>query len=207
MSAKRRVSAVVLAAGASLRMGEPKQLLPLGGRTLLERALENLRGAELAQVVLVLGASADLILEALPASLLERLVVVRNPDYEQGIASSLRVGLAAVLPDSDAALVVLADQPFVRPATIARILERSRKSDSGSEAEIVIPFFQAKRGNPVLLARSLFAEAMALEGDSGFRVLFGNHADGIADVEVNDPGIVFDVDSREVYERLRRYFH
>jgi molybdenum cofactor cytidylyltransferase len=206
MSGKRGVSAVVLAAGASARMGEPKQLLPLGGRNLLERAIENLRGAELAQVVLVLGASADLILETLPAALLERLVVVRNPDYEQGMASSLRVGLEAVRPESDAALVVLADQPFVRSATIAGIVERFRKSDSGSEAEIVIPFFRGKRGNPVLLARSLFAEAMALQGDSGFRVLFGKHADGIAEVDVDDPGIVFDIDSREVYERLRRYF-
>ncbi len=179
MSVERRVSAVVLAAGASARMGEPKQLLPLGGRTLLERAIENLRGAELAQVVLVLGASADLILKTLPAALLERLVVVRNSDYEQGMASSLRVGLEAVRLDSDAALVVLADQPFVRPATIAGILERFRKSESGSEAEIVIPFFQGERGNPVLLARSLFAEAMALQGDSGFRVLFGNMPIGL----------------------------
>lgn len=206
MNARRRVSAVVLAAGASVRMGEPKQLLPLGGRTLLERTLESLRCAPLVQVVLVLGASADLIVKALPRALLDRLVVVRNPDYEQGMASSLRVGLEAVRSESDGALVVLADQPFVRPATVARVVERFLTSESGSEAEIVIPFYQGQRGNPVLLARSLFAEARALEGDSGFRVLFGKHADEIAEVDVNDPGIMFDVDTREVYERLRRYF-
>lgn len=207
MNARRRVSAVVLAAGASVRMGEPKQLLPLGGRTLLERTLESLRCAPLVQVVLVLGASADLIVKALPRTLLDRLAVVRNPDFEQGMASSLRVGLEAVRPESDGALVVLADQPFVRPATVARVVERFLKSESDSQAEIVIPFYQGERGNPVLLARSLFAEAMALEGDSGFRVLFGKHANKIAEVDVNDQGIVFDVDTREVYERLRRYFH
>lgn len=206
MNARRRVSAVVLAAGASVRMGEPKQLLPLGGRTVLERTLESLRCAPLVQVVLVLGASADLIVKALPRALLDRLVVVRNPDFEQGMASSLRVGLGAVRPESDGALVVMADQPFVRPATVARVVERFLTSESGSEAEIVIPYYQGQRGNPVLLARSLFAEAMALQGDSGFRVLFGKHADGIAEVDVNDPGILFDIDSREVYDRLRSYF-
>jgi molybdenum cofactor cytidylyltransferase len=202
MSGKRRVSAIVLAAGTSARIGEPKQLLPLGGRSVLERTLENLRRAELAQVVLVLGASADLILGTLPGALLYGLAVVRNPDYRQGMATSLRVGLGAVRPELDAALIVLGDQPFVRPATLGHILDRYRSA----EAEIVIPFFQGKRGNPVLLCRSLFPEAMALQGDSGFRVLFGKHANGIAEVDVDDPGILLDIDSRQDYERLRSHF-
>ena len=198
--ANARVSAVVLAAGNSTRMGEPKQLLLLGGRTLLERTLENVRAAEVDEVVLVLGAFAEKIRQELPAVFFDALKVVVNRDYEQGMARSLREGLAAVIPQMDAALIVLADQPFVRPETIGRIIERYRQSD----AEIVIPFYEGKRGNPVLLDRSVFAEAMALQGDVGFRALFGRHVAGIVDVDVADEGVLLDIDSRDDYERLRR---
>jgi len=198
--ANARVSAVVLAAGNSTRMGEPKQLLLLGGRTLLERTLENVRAAEVDEVVLVLGAFAEKIRQELPAVFFDALKVVVNRDYEQGMARSLREGLAAVIPQMDAVLIVLADQPFVRPETINRIIERYRQSD----AEIVIPFYKGKRGNPVLLDRSVFAEAMALRGDVGFRALFGRHVAGIVEVDVADEGVLLDIDSREDYERLRR---
>jgi len=198
--ANARVSAVVLAAGNSTRMGEPKQLLLLGGRTVLERTLENVRAAEVDEVVLVLGAFAEKIRQELPAVFFDALKVVVNRDYEQGMARSLREGLAAVIPQMDAALIVLADQPFVRPETIGRIIERYRQSD----AEIVIPFYEGKRGNPVLLDRSVFAEAMALQGDVGFRALFGRHVAGIVEVDVADEGVLLDIDSRDDYERLRR---
>lgn len=189
---------MVLAAGASRRMGQTKQLLPLDGDTVLERTLKNLRSAEVNEVLLVLGARAEAILKQLPGRVIEAVKVVRNQNYESGMASSLREGLRSVGPDSDAALIVLADQPFVRPHTVARILERYR----GSEADIVVPFYRGQRGNPVLLARSMFPEAMALEGDSGCRMLFRWHAKAIAQVEVDDPGILLDLDSREDYERL-----
>jgi molybdenum cofactor cytidylyltransferase len=195
-----RVSAVVLAAGRSARMGEAKQLLRVGDRTVLARALENVREAQVDEVVLVLGFSAEMIRAGLSAALLSRLKIVVNQQYEQGMASSLREGLAAVSPEMDAALIVLADQPFVRPATIDRVIERYCRAD----AKIVIPFYKGKRGNPVLLDRSLFSEAMALEGDTGCRAIFGRHADEIEEVEVNDEGVLLDIDNREDYERLRR---
>jgi len=198
--ANARVSAVVLAAGNSTRMGEPKQLLRLGGRTVLERTLENVCAAGVDEVVLVLGAFAEKIRQELPTNLFDGLKVVVNRDYEQGMARSLREGLAAVIPQMDAVLIVLADQPFVRPQTIGRIIERYRQSD----AEIVIPFYEGKRGNPVLLDRSVFAEAMALQGDVGFRALFGRHVAGIVEVDVADEGVLLDIDSRDDYERLRR---
>jgi molybdenum cofactor cytidylyltransferase len=96
---------------------------------------------------------------------------------------------------------VLADQPFVRPETIDRIIERYRSSD----AEIVIPFYDGQRGNPVLLDRSVFSEAMALQGDAGARAIFGSHAGGIEKVDVDDSGILLDIDGRADYERLSGY--
>lgn len=194
----KRVSAVVLAAGRSARMGEAKQLLRVGEQTMLERTLANVRASRVEEAVLVLGFDAELIRRELPAALLVGVRVVVNENYASGMASSLRAGLAAVNPESDAALIVLADQPLVRPETMKEIVERY----CGSNAEIVVPHYRGSRGNPVLLDRSVFAEAMALEGDVGCRAIFAQHADGILRVDVNDPGILADIDSREDYERL-----
>lgn len=165
---------------------------------MLEQTLENVRTSGVDEVVLVLGFAAAAIRREVPEALLGLVRVVVNGDYESGIAGSLQVGLAAVSPALDGALIVLADQPFVRPETMRRILEAHRNS----RAKIVVPFYKGRRGNPVLLDRSVFAEAMALEGDVGCRAIFANHMDVMADVEVDDPAILADIDTREDFERL-----
>jgi molybdenum cofactor cytidylyltransferase len=192
------VSAVILAAGTSTRMGRPKQLLPLDGTTVLARAIENVRSAGLVEIVLVLGASAEAIRGQLPPSLLEGLKVLINQAYAQGMASSLREGLSALDPQCAAALVILGDQPLVRPQTLLQIMAGYHRSG----ARIVIPSHQGKRGNPVLLSRSVFSEVMALEGDTGCRAIFANHLDAILRVEVEDPGILLDIDNQDDYDRL-----
>ena len=195
-----RVGAVILAAGKSARMGEAKLLLRLGESTVLGQTLAHVRAASVDEVVIVLGASAEAIRKQLAAEVLRETRVVVNPEYETGMASSLRVGLAALGSDVDAAVIVLGDQPFVRPATIDRIIEEYRRTG----AEIVIPMYEGARGNPVLLDRSLFREAMALEGDVGCRAIFTKHAEGVVYLEVDDSGVLLDIDSRGDYERLRR---
>lgn len=192
------VSAVILAAGTSTRMGQPKQLLPLDGTTLLARAIENVRSSGLAEIVLVLGASAEAIRRQLPQPLLEGLKIVVNHGYANGIASSLREGLSALGPQSAAALIILGDQPLIRPQTFHQIMAGYHRS----RAPIVIPSHQGKRGNPVLLGRPVFPEVMALEGDTGCRAIFANHLDAIFKVEVEDPGILLDIDSQDDYDRL-----
>jgi len=196
-----RVGAVILAAGKSTRMGEAKQVLRLGEITMLEQTLENVRGAGLDEMVLVLGSSAEAIRQQLPISASADLNVVVNQRYDQGMASSLRAGLSALDGRMDAALIVLADQPFIRSETFARVVDEYRHSD----AQIVIPLYKGFRGNPVLLDRSVFAEVMALEGDIGCRAIFGSHLEGIVKVEVDDAGILLDIDNKDDYERLRRF--
>jgi molybdenum cofactor cytidylyltransferase len=196
--AERSVCAVLLAAGRSARMGESKQLMCVGECGMLERTLGNLRASGMDEIMLVLGFSAESIGRTLPAALLEGVRIVVNENYESGMASSLRAGLAAVSPAMDAALIVLADQPFVRPETMNLLVERYRESN----AEIVVPFYRGSRGNPVLLDRSVFAEAMALEGDVGCRAIFARHPEELLEVDVDDAGILADIDSREDYERL-----
>jgi molybdenum cofactor cytidylyltransferase len=195
-----RVGAIILAAGKSMRMGEPKQLLRLGKRTVLEQTLENVRGSGVDEIVLVLGALSDTIQQQLPAAAFDEVRVVVNQNYGQGMASSLREGLSALSPNVDASLIVLADQPFTRPETLRRIVDQYIHSD----AQIVIPSYRGFRGNPVMLDRSVFAEVMALEGDIGCRAVFGSHLQGIVKVEVEDIGVLLDIDSKDDYERLQR---
>jgi molybdenum cofactor cytidylyltransferase len=197
---QKGVSAILLAAGTSSRMGQAKQLLPLGSSTVLAQTLEHARASAVDEVILVLGSSAEPIRHQLSQTLLAGVKVVVNQSYEQGMASSLRAGLSALDPQSAATLIILGDQPFTLPQTLDRIIQAYR--DSG--AQIVIPTHQGTRGNPVLLDRSLFSEAMALEGDVGCRAIFRNHLDKIVNVEVEDAGILLDIDDREDYERLAK---
>lgn len=192
---KTGVSAVVLAAGASRRMGTPKQLLRIGGETILERTLKNVRASSAAEIVLVLGHAAESVEKTIST---EQIRVVRNPDYQQGMGTSLRTGLAAISADAGAALIVLADQPFVRPETLNGLIACHQES----KPQIIIPMYQGFRGNPVLLDRSVFEEVKGLNGDVGCRAIFGDHTEGICKLPVDDPGILLDIDSRSDFETL-----
>jgi molybdenum cofactor cytidylyltransferase len=193
-----RIGAVILAAGMSSRMGETKQLLRLGENTLLGQVVENVHSSRVDEIVLVLGHAAETIKERVA---IQNLKVVINEAYRQGMGTSLRAGLSALPADVDAALIVLADQPFVRAATLDLLIDRYRQS----HAQIVIPMYRGFRGNPVLLDRSVFPEVMALSGDIGCRAIFGNHLEGIVKVPVEDVGILLDLDSKDDFERLQHF--
>ncbi len=192
-----KIGAVVLAAGTSSRMGEPKQLLRLGVRTVLGQTLDNLRRARVEEIVLVLGFSAEAIKRQIEV---EGVKVVINEQFREGMGSSLRTGLAALDAEINAALIVLADQPFVSSATFNQLIDRYIETG----AQIAIPTYRGFRGNPVLLDRSVFPEVMALSGDIGCRAIFGNHTNGIVKVPVDDVGVLLDIDSKDDFERLQR---
>jgi molybdenum cofactor cytidylyltransferase len=177
-------------------MGKTKQLLPLGDSTILAQTIDTVRSAGLDEVILVLGHNADKIQSQLPPALLKGFNIVVNQAYLEGMATSLRAGLAAVNPRSFAALIMLGDQPFVRPETLKQIARE--------DAKIAIPVYQGQRGNPILLHRSLFAEAMNLEGDVGCRAIFSRHLEKIVNVEVEDQGVLLDIDDPETYQRFRK---
>ncbi len=186
---------MVLAAGASRRMGTPKQLLRLAGETILGRTLRNVRASEVSEIVLVLGHAAESVEKEIS---IEGLKVVRNQDYQQGMGTSLRTGLAAVSGEAGAALIVLADQPFVSPETLNQLISCHQET----KPQIIIPMYQGFRGNPVLLDRSVFAELQGLTGDVGCRAIFGNHTENIRKLPVEDIGILMDIDSPEEYQKL-----
>lgn len=186
---------MVLAAGKSQRMGTPKQLLRIGGKTVLEHTLERVRDSSVSEIVLVLGHAADAIEKEI---FIEGLTIIRNEGYQQGMGTSLRAGIAAVGPDAKAALIVLADQPFVQAATLNQLIECHQTA----KAQIVIPTFRGFRGNPVLLDSSIFPELQELSGDVGCRAIFGSHTENIHKLAVDDAGILLDIDSREDFEKL-----
>jgi molybdenum cofactor cytidylyltransferase len=192
---KSGVSAIVLAAGMSRRMGTPKQLLRMGGETILERTLRNVRTSAVSEIVLVLGHAAADVEKEISS---ERVKIVHNQEYQQGMGTSLRTGLAAVNPETNAALVVLADQPFVRPETLNKLIACHEES----RPQIIIPLYKGFRGNPVLLDRVVFPELSALSGDVGCRAIFGSHTENIRKLEVDDVGILLDIDSPEEYRKL-----
>jgi molybdenum cofactor cytidylyltransferase len=180
-----RVAAVVLAAGAASRFGSSKQLARFGDRPLLQRVLDTLVAADLAEVVVVLGAGAEAI-DAAIAWRSERRV--RNPRPEDGLASSLRVGLAALDPAVSAALIVLGDQPTLRVDVV-----RALMAAEADGAPAIVPVYAEGGGaNPVLLRRSAFWLAEGLTGDEGLGRTLAS-LPGVARVPV--AGTIGDVDT------------
>jgi len=192
---RSKISALVLAAGSSQRMGRPKQLLPLGETTLLGHVLTTARQANVDEIVLVLGFAAEEIQQQIPTS---GLKVVINQEYRRGMGTSLRMGLSATNLKTEGALVILADQPLVQAATLSRMIEYHHSHSP----QIVIPLYKGFRGNPVLLDRSVFAELKNLNGDVGCRAIFGSHAEQICKLSVDDPGILLDVDTPDDFHKL-----
>jgi CTP:molybdopterin cytidylyltransferase MocA len=153
------------------------------------------------ETILVLGFAADAVEKEISTWSMstQAIKIVHNGSYQQGMGTSLREGLAAVSPDAIAALIVLADQPFVRPSTLDQLMECHRSSGR----QIIIPTFRGFRGNPVLLDRSVFPELRGLSGDMGCRAIFGSHTEGILKLPVDDAGILLDVDSHDDFRKLR----
>jgi molybdenum cofactor cytidylyltransferase len=170
-------AAVVLAAGAARRLGKPKQLLDWNGRPLLEWTVEAVGAWPVDLVVVVLGASAE---EILAGTDLGSSLVAINPEWEEGIASSIRVGIDVLARDRrfDRALIALGDQPRV-PPEVPRALAAAM--DAGGRPAAV-PVYRYQRGNPVLIERLLWPRLMGLQGDSGAGRLFQAHPDWVEEV-------------------------
>jgi molybdenum cofactor cytidylyltransferase len=186
---------VILAAGTSSRLGQPKQLLEVGGRPLLQHALDAAMEAGLEEVIVVLGHAADEVAAALRLPSGTRIVV--NPDFEAGQASSLRAGLRELSAECSAAVILLADQPGVSYESVRAVADAFREGAG--------PVVQATYGNrpshPVLFDRQLWPHLEALEGDVGARDLLAQHPEWVTVVEVGGLPPP-DVDTWEDYRRL-----
>jgi molybdenum cofactor cytidylyltransferase len=184
--------AVILAAGESKRMGEPKLLLPFRGRTILEDVVAAVLRAPLDGTLVVLGADADRIGAALDPYPVER---VRNPDYREGMLSSVRSGFRRLPRGTRAALVFPGDQPGLAPGTIAAVLDAHRASGKG----LVLPVRRGAGGHPLLIDMKYRAAVEDLDPEVGLKALLSLHPEDVERVEVEDDAVLLDIDTPEDY--------
>ncbi len=189
------IAGIVLAAGLSRRMGQAKVLLALEGRPVVRHVAERLLAAGLAPVIVVAG-TEHLAIGAALAGLAVELVV--NPHPETGQASSIRVGIGALPPATQAALIALGDQPFVTREIILVLLAALERTGKA----IIAPRYREGRGNPVLFAREVFPELERLSGDQGARSVVERDPSRVALVDLDLP-MPQDLDTPEDYARLR----
>jgi molybdenum cofactor cytidylyltransferase len=195
---KPTVAAIVLAAGRSTRMGAANKLLADVDGTAMVRVVAQAVVASAARPVLVVtGHQGDEVRAALAGL---QVQFVANPDFAQGLATSLKAGLRAVPPDADGVLVVLGDMPRVRPEHLDRLI--AAFAEAGGEA-IIVPALAGRRGNPVLWPRALYAQMLTLDGDAGARRLLATHADRVREVDLATDAIFLDVDTPEALAGLR----
>lgn len=183
------ISAVVLAAGTSSRFGRTKQLLELEGRPLVQHVIEAAAAAGLGEIIVVLGHDEARVRMALDLPLNAR--AIHNRDYRKGQSASIAAGLAVCSPDSEGAVVLLADQPGVEPADIASLMEAFRAS-----GKPITRLRYRDAPGPALLARAIWPEVRELSGDVGARVLIRDHPEWVHELPI-DADAPPDIDTPE----------
>ena len=193
-----RITAVILAAGQSRRMGATNKLLEeVDGAAMVHRVVAQATASQADTVLVVLGHEAEAVRAALADS---SVTFTDSPHFADGLSASLKAGIAAVPVDSDGAIVLLGDMPAVTAGHIDQVIAAFNPVEGRS---ICVPTTRGKRGNPVLWGRDYFAEIDALSGDVGARHLIGAHADAVCEVALEDDAIFVDVDTPDALRAYR----
>ena len=198
----------MLAAGASVRMGEPKQLLRFEGETLLRRAVNAAIGSECPPVIVVLGAEAERLSQEVVG--LETQIII-NQEWQEGMSSSIRCGISALeaitSEKAQAAILMLCDQPFVTSIVINRLIEEYHHTNAAIVASEYGTGKDNTRGVPALFSRLLFPDLMQLHGEEGAKRIIMRHASQVSAVIV--PEAALDIDSPCDYRKLldKDHFH
>jgi molybdenum cofactor cytidylyltransferase len=185
---RKRIEGILLAAGESRRMGFPKPLLRLNGETFLDHIAASML-VTVERLIIVVGAHRDAVIAAVPAD--SRIRIIENPDYALGQLSSIKAGLRAVSACADGAIVHLVDHPTVLPETFGRLAGEYQLSMKS----ILVARCRGRRGHPVLFDRPIFAELQRAPTDVGARAVVNANTDRVIYVDVDDPGILLDLDT------------
>jgi molybdenum cofactor cytidylyltransferase len=195
MSERKRVVAVLLAAGTSSRMGDFKQLMPYRGRTIVEACVETLLETSADETVVVVGHRGD---EVAAAVARHPVRVVQNDAYLDGMSTSAKAGVRAA-EGADAVMISLCDQPHIPARVFDAVLEAYRATG----ARVVVPAFAGDTGHPVVFDLSLRDEMLAVDGAQGLRSVTYAHRDEVLRVPVDTVGILDDIDTPDDYDRLK----
>ncbi len=194
----RNIAAVVLAAGRSSRMGGPNKLLAeIAGRPLIRIVVEQALGSRARPVIVVTGHQRERVEAALSGLAVK---FAHNPNFAQGLGTSLKAGIAALPAEVDGAIVCLGDMPQVDAALIDRMISAFNPAMG---ALVVVPTIDGKRGNPVVWSRRFFADLMAVEGDVGARHLIGRYTEVVAEVPLTGAAAFTDVDTPEALQAVK----
>ncbi len=186
------VTGLVLAAGGSQRLGEPKQLLPYGAAPLLEHVLDVARSCRFDQLLCVIGGQAGRVRKEVD---FDGVGVLENTHFGEGCSSSIAVALEAIDPRSDTLVLMLGDQPGVTPETVGALLA------GRGQAPLAACSYENGRGHPLAFSRSTFPDLSALHGDKGVWRLLERRAGEVADIQIDGP-VPLDVDTWEDYEAV-----
>lgn len=187
---------ILLAAGESKRMGKAKLLLPYGKKTILETVLGNILASHVDRVMVVLGSRWRKIKSVLKGYDVQMVI---NRRFREGMLSSIQEGIAALPPSSQAAVIVLADQPSVPAKVIDALIDAYGRGKKG----LVVPVYRKKRGHPLLVDLRYRQEIMALDPEIGLRQLLKNHPGDILEVTVSVSSVLRDIDDPGDYERAQ----
>jgi molybdenum cofactor cytidylyltransferase len=184
---KPAVQGVLLAAGESRRMGFPKPLLEIEGRTFVDHLARAMLEV-VPRLIIVIGAHAERVRSAIRPD--SRITIVENPDYSRGQLTSAKAGLRALATDAAAAMLHLIDHPRVTAATFRRIVDEYEHR----RPAILIARYQGRRGHPVIFDRALFEELLAVPEDRGANAVVNRDRSRISYFETDDPGVTLDLD-------------
>jgi molybdenum cofactor cytidylyltransferase len=187
------ISAILLAAGQSKRMGKLKQLMPFGQSTIVGQAVDNLLNSAVNEVIVMVGYMAEDVTKAIAA---KPIKLVINPDYEQGMSTSIIAGLKSVHSETQGVMLALGDQPLVNSQTINRLIEEFYNHDKG----IAVPTYRGRRGHPIIFAIKYKEQLLKLKGDVGGRQIIQDHPDDILEVVIDSESIVADFDTTDDYQ-------
>lgn len=191
------IAAVVLAAGQSRRMGATNKLLAeIDGKPMVRRVVETVGQSQAGPVVVVTGHESARVRQALEGL---QVTFVENPDYADGLSTSLAAGVAALPGEVDGAVVCLGDMPLVEPRHINKLISAF---DPEEGRTICVPVSRGKRGNPVLWGADYFAEMKKVKGDVGAKHLLGQHAEAVCEVELDDAAVLTDIDTPDALEKV-----
>ncbi len=189
-----KISGIILAAGLSTRMGEPKQLLPFRDSTIIETVIDNLLGSKLSEVIVVVGHEADKIQTRIQH---KPVKIVFNPDYQDGMLTSAQYGVGSISASADAFAMTLVDLPLITPDLVDMVIDAYVQAEGG----IAVPSYNYRRGHPVIFDRRYADDILGLDENSGgVRSLYKKYADDIHYVTVDTDRVLTDIDYRKDYE-------
>jgi molybdenum cofactor cytidylyltransferase len=187
-------AAIVLAAGNSTRMGKQKIVLPFNGVTVIQHIVTHLQESGIEDIMVVVGRDASQIRNVLRDT---TATIIDNPEYEQGMLTSVRVGIRSLSNDAESCLICLGDQPAIQPEIVKAIIKKGEVIES----RIIVPRYRNRRGHPLYIPRSYWSKILTSYDETGLRGLLIEFKESVIEICVEESWILDDMDYPEDYQR------